>query len=60
MTCLSGHSSSIYNLAITAFFFSQTSEDMEVFMLPIVECAMSDVRQHTIKDHQIVLGVFLE
>lgn len=33
MTCLSGHSSSIYNLAINAFFFSQTSDDIEVFIL---------------------------
>lgn len=33
MTCLSGHSSSIYNFAINAFFFSHTSDDIEVFIL---------------------------
>lgn len=33
MTCLRGHSSSIYNLAIKAFFFSHTSDEMEVFMV---------------------------
>lgn len=33
MTCLRGHSSSMYNLAIKAFFFSQISEEMEVFIL---------------------------
>ena len=32
MTCFKGHSSSIYNFAIRAFFFSHTSEDIEVFM----------------------------
>jgi hypothetical protein len=33
MTCFNGHSSSIYNLAINAFFFSHTSEEMEVFIV---------------------------
>lgn len=33
MTCFKGHSSSIYNRAINAFFLSQTSEEMEVFMM---------------------------
>lgn len=36
MTCFSGHSSSIYNLAINAFFFSHTSDDIEVFILVLV------------------------
>lgn len=33
ITCLRGHSSSIYNFAINAFFFSHTSDDIEVFIL---------------------------
>lgn len=33
ITCFKGHSSSIYNLAIRAFFFSHTSEEIEVFMV---------------------------
>jgi hypothetical protein len=33
MTCFKGHSSSIYNLEINAFFFSHTSEEMEVFII---------------------------
>lgn len=32
MTCLSGHSSSLYSLAIKALFFSQTSEGIEFFI----------------------------
>lgn len=54
MTCLRGHSSSIYNLAMTAFFFSQTSEDIEVFILRIGK--IGDARcwhciQSTIEDY---------
>jgi hypothetical protein len=33
MTCFNGHSSSIYNFAINAFFFSHTSDEIEVFIL---------------------------
>lgn len=33
MTCFNGHSSSMYNLAINAFFFSHTSEEIDVFIL---------------------------
>jgi len=33
MTCFNGHSSSMYNLAIKAFFFSHTSEEIDVFIL---------------------------
>lgn len=32
MTCFSGHSSSLYNRAINDFFFSHTSDGMEVFI----------------------------
>jgi hypothetical protein len=33
MTCFNGHSSSIYSFAINAFFFSHTSDEIEVFIL---------------------------
>lgn len=33
MTCFKGHSSSIYNLEINAFFFSHTSDEIEVFII---------------------------
>lgn len=32
MTCLRGHSSSLYSFAIKAFFFSHTSDGIEVFI----------------------------
>lgn len=33
MTCFKGHSSSIYSLAMMAFFFSQTSDEIDVFIM---------------------------
>lgn len=33
MTCFKGHSSSIYNFEINAFFFSHTSDEMDVFII---------------------------